>query len=86
MEDETGEEDDEEVMRVPEDLEVAASDDLHGRGDHEDEGQRDDDAGESGDGGEDEVDGNLLGILGHEEQNVNVGARGDIKSSITLDG
>lgn len=44
VEDETSEEDDEEMMRVPEDFKVVASDDLHGRGDDEDEGQSDDDA------------------------------------------
>lgn len=36
MNDKAGEKDDEQVMRVPEDLEVAASDDLHGGGDDED--------------------------------------------------
>lgn len=63
VKDEPGEEDDEEVVGVPEDLEVAASDDLHGGGDDEDEGQSDDDPGEAGDGGEDEVGGDLLRIL-----------------------
>lgn len=63
MEDEAGEENDEEVVGVPEDLEIAASDDLHGRRDDEDEGQGDDDAREAGDGGEDKVGGNLLRIL-----------------------
>lgn len=63
MEDEAGEENDEEVVGVPEDLEIAASDHLHGRGDDEDEGQGDDDAREAGDGGEDKVGGNLLRIL-----------------------
>lgn len=63
MEDEAGEENDEEVVGVPEDLEIAASDDLHGRRDDEDEGQGDDDAREAGDGGEGKVGGNLLRIL-----------------------
>lgn len=63
MEDEAGKENDEEVVGVPEDLEIAASDDLHGRRDDEDEGQGDDDAREAGDGGEDKVGGNLLRIL-----------------------
>lgn len=64
MEDEAGEENDEEVVGVPEDLEVAAPDDLHGRRDDEDEGQGDDDARQAGDGGEDKVGGNLLRVLG----------------------
>lgn len=68
MKDEPGKEDDEEVVGVPEDLEVAASDDLHGGGDDEDEGQSDDDSGEAGDGGEDEVGGNLLRILGQKRK------------------
>lgn len=66
MEDETGEEDDEEVVRVPEHFKVAASDDLHGGGDDEDERESDDDTGEAGDGGEGKVDGNLLTILRHK--------------------
>lgn len=53
-------------MGVPEDLEIAASDDLHGRRDDEDEGQGDDDAREAGDGGEDKVGRNLLRILENE--------------------
>lgn len=36
MNDKASEEDDKQVMCVPEDLEVAASDDLHGGGDNED--------------------------------------------------
>lgn len=63
MEDKAGEENDEEVVGVPEDLEIAASDDLHGRRDDEDEGQGDDDAREAGDGGEGKVGRNLLRIL-----------------------
>ena len=69
MEDETSEENDEEVVGVPEDLEVTASDDLHGGGDDEDEGQSDDDACEAGDGGEDKVGWNLLRILRHKKKN-----------------
>lgn len=68
MKDEPCEEDDEEVVGVPEDLEVAASDDLHGGGDDEDEGQSDDDPGEAGDGGEGEVGGNLLRILRRKKE------------------
>lgn len=68
MENQTGEEDDEEVMRVPEDFEVAASDDLHGGGDHEDEGQGDDDTCEASDGGEGEVDWDLLRVLRPEKR------------------
>lgn len=63
VKDEASEENDEEVVRVPEDLEIAASDDLHGGRDDEDEGQGDDDAREAGDGGEDKVGRNLLRIL-----------------------
>lgn len=63
MEDETGEENDEEVMRVPEDFKIAASDDLHGGGDDQNEGQSDDDTCQAGDGGEDKVGGNLLRML-----------------------
>lgn len=68
VKDETGEEDDEEVVRVPEDLKVAAPDDLHGGSDDEDEGQSDDDTGEASDGGEDEVGGDLLWILRHKKE------------------
>lgn len=52
MEHEADEEDDEEVVCVPEDLEVGAADDLHGGGDDEDEGQRDGHARQPRDGGE----------------------------------
>lgn len=68
MEDKTGEEDDEQMVRVPEDFKVAASDDLHGGGDDEDEGQSDDDAGEASDGGEDQVGWDLLRILRHKKE------------------
>lgn len=68
MKDEAREEDDEEVMGVPEDFEVAASDDLHGGRDDEDEGQSDDDSREAGDGGEDKVSWNLLRVLGHKKK------------------
>lgn len=67
MKDEAGEEDDEEVVSVPEHFKVVASDDLHGGGDNEDERQSDDDAREAGDGGEGEIGGNLLRILRHEQ-------------------
>lgn len=67
MEDETSEEDDEEVVRVPEHFKVAASDDLHGGGDDEDERESDDDTSEAGDGGEGKVGGNLLRILRHKQ-------------------
>lgn len=63
VEDKSGEEDDEEVVGVPEDFEVAASDHLHGGGDDEDEGQGDDHPCEACDGGEDEVGGDLLRVL-----------------------
>lgn len=63
VEDESGEEDDEEVVGVPEDFEVAASDHLHGGRDDEDEGQGDDHPREARDGGEDKVGGDLLRIL-----------------------
>lgn len=64
MENESGEEDDEEMVGVPEDLEVAASDDLHRGGDDEDEGEGDDHPREARDRGEDKVGGDLLRILG----------------------
>lgn len=67
MEDQTSEEDDEEVVRVPEHFKVAASDDLHGGGDDEDERESDDDTSEAGDGGEGKVGGNLLRILRHKQ-------------------
>lgn len=63
VENEAGEEKDEEVVGVPEDLEITASDHLHGRRDDEDEGQGDDDARQAGDGGEGKVGRNLLRIL-----------------------
>lgn len=44
VEDESDEEDDEEVMGVPENLEVWPADDLHGWCNDEDEGQGDDHA------------------------------------------
>lgn len=68
MKDEASEKDDEEVMGVPEDFKIAASDDLHGGGDDEDEGQSDDDPGEASNGGEDKVGWNLLRILGHKKK------------------
>lgn len=68
VEDKTGEEDDEEMVRVPEDLKVAASDDLHGGSDDEDEGQSDDDPCEASDGGEDQVGWSLLCILRHKKK------------------
>lgn len=52
MENQADEEDDEEVMGVPEDLKVGPADHLHGRGDDEDEGQRDGHARQSSNGGE----------------------------------
>lgn len=72
VEDKTSKEDDEEMMRVPEDFKVAASDDLHGRGDDEDQGQSDDDACKASDGGEDEVDRNLLRMLRHKKKKKKV--------------
>jgi len=65
---ETSEEDDEEMVGVPEDFEVAASDDLHGGGDDEDEGQRDDDPRDASDAGEEKVCRGLLRILRHEKR------------------
>lgn len=67
---ETNEEDDEEMVGVPEDFEIAASDDLHGGGDDEDEGQSDDDPCETSDGGEHEVGWSLLRILRPEKKRV----------------
>lgn len=55
MDDEAGEVDEEEVVRVPEDLEVVPADELGGGGDHEDERQRDDDSRQPRDGGESHV-------------------------------
>ena len=63
MDDQADEEDDEEVVCVPEDLEVGPADDLHGRGDDEDEAERDDDAGNSRQAGHGEVGGVLLRVL-----------------------
>lgn len=68
MEDKPSEEDDEEVVGVPKDFKVAAPDHLHGGGDDEDEGQGDDHPREARNGGEDEVGGDLLGILGEDEE------------------
>lgn len=59
MEHQSDEEDDKEVVGVPEHLEVRPSDDLHGWSDDEDEGQRDGHARQSGDGGEHD-DGRVL--------------------------
>lgn len=63
VENQSGEEDDEEVVGVPEDFKVTASDHLHRRGDDEDEGEGDDHPREACDGGEDQVGGDLLRIL-----------------------
>lgn len=52
VEDQADEEDDEEVMGVPEDLKVGSADYLHGRGNDEDEGQCDGHARQSSDGSE----------------------------------
>lgn len=52
MEDQADEEDDEEVMGVPEDLKVGPTDHLHGRGDDKDEGQCNGHTCQSSDGGE----------------------------------
>lgn len=68
MKDKSDKEDDEEMVRVPEDFKVAASDNLHGGGDNEDEGQRDHDTCEASDGGKDKVGWNLLRILRHQEE------------------
>lgn len=68
MKDESSEEDDEEVVGVPEDFKIAASDDLHGGSDDKDEGQSDDDPSEASDGGEDKVSWNLLWILGQKKK------------------
>lgn len=59
MEHESNEEDDEQMVGVPEHLEVRPADHLHGRRDDEDEGQRDGDARQPGDGGEHD-DGRIL--------------------------
>lgn len=52
MDDKADEVDDEEVVRVPEDLEVVPADELGGGCDHEDERQSDDDPCQPWDGGE----------------------------------
>lgn len=52
MEDQADEEDDEEVMGVPEDLKVGPTDHLHGRGDDKDKGQCNGHTSQSSDGGE----------------------------------
>lgn len=52
VEHQADEEDDEEMVRVPENLEVWPADDFHGGSDDEDESQRDDHARQPGDGGE----------------------------------
>jgi len=83
MKDEAGEEDDEEVMGVPEHFKVAASDDLHGGGDDEDECQSDDDTCEASDGGEDKVGGNLLCILRQSRRKADVAIRAFIHNSKT---
>lgn len=59
MKDQPNEEDDEQMVDVPEHLEVGPADDLHGRRDHEDEGQRDGHARQTGDSGEHD-DGRVL--------------------------
>lgn len=71
VDNQTGKEDDEEVMCVPEDLKVASSDDFHGGGDDQDERQSDDDPCEASDGGEHNVDWNLLRILEHKVKQGN---------------
>lgn len=63
VEDESGEEDDKEVVGVPEDFKVAASDHFHRGGDDDDESEGDDHPSEARDGGEDKVGGDLLRIL-----------------------
>lgn len=55
VDDEAGEVDEEEVVRVPEDLEVVPADELGGGRDHEDERQRDDDSRQPRDGGESHI-------------------------------
>lgn len=59
VEHQSDEEDDKEVVGVPEHLEVRPADDLHGWSDDEDEGQRDRHARQPGDGGEHD-DGRVL--------------------------
>lgn len=55
MDDQPNEEHHEEVVRVPEDLKVAAADDLHGGGDDEDECEGDDDPCDPSQGGKHKV-------------------------------
>lgn len=59
MEHQADKEDDEKMMRVPEHLKVGPANDLHGRGDDEDESQGDGHARQPGDGGEHD-DGGVL--------------------------
>ena len=63
MDDQADEEDDKEVVRVPEDLKVGPADDLHGGGDDEDEAEGDDDARDARQAGQGEVGGGLLRVL-----------------------
>lgn len=64
MDEKAGEVDEEEVVRVPEDLEVVPADELGGGRDHEDERQRDDDPRQPWDGGEGHV---LDGLPGGQD-------------------
>lgn len=64
MDDEASEVDEEEVVRVPEDLEVVPADELSGGRDHEDERQCDDDPCQPRDGGEGHV---LDGLQGRQD-------------------
>lgn len=59
VENQSDEEDDEEVVGVPEHLEVRPADELHGWSDDEDEGQRDNHTSHPGNGGEHD-DGRIL--------------------------
>lgn len=52
MDDKASEVDDEEMVRVPEDLEIAPADEFHGGGDHEDQRHGDDHARQAWDGSE----------------------------------
>lgn len=52
MDDKASEVDDEEMVRVPEDLEIAPADELHGGGNHEDQRHSDDHACQARDGSE----------------------------------
>ena len=65
MDDEAGEVDEEEVVRVPEDLKVVPADELGGGRHHEDERQRDDDACQPRDGGEGHI---LDGLQGRQDE------------------